>query len=73
MPQVGNGVGMGPWGCHRYHRGAPQAGYDTEGDLWNQKVGRDRGWGEPQNIYGYCKGLLGGVHGGSSGHKYWVR
>lgn len=69
VPQAGDGVAVGPWECHRCHGGAPQAGYNTEGDLWNQRVSRDQGWGEPQNMYGYCKGLLETVQGDGSEHK----
>lgn len=71
--QADNEVAVGPWECYGYHEGAPWTGYDTGGDLWNQRVERDQGWGEPQNIYEYCKGLLQGVLGGGSEHEYCVK
>ena len=61
-PQAGKEVGVGPGECYRGHQGAPQAGYDTEGDLCidlgDQRLGQDRGWGEPWTIHGYCRGVL---------------
>lgn len=41
--QADNGVAVDPWECLGYQKGAPWTGYDTEGDLWNQKVVRDQG------------------------------
>ena len=69
MAQAGDEVGVGTWECYKCHRGTLWAAYDTEG---GQGVGRDQKLREPQNIHGYCMGVLWGAHRGCSEHKYWV-